>query len=91
MGVGCWIAFLVGRIAKGWKYYPEVSLGLLAYGVQSFFSISTPGVLPVVFLMGALATIKPQEQKIESQEKAMAVALAVTIGLVAVLVGNLVF
>ena len=91
VGVGCWIAFLVGRIAKGWKHYPEVSLGLLAYGVQSFFSISTPGVLPVVFLMGALATIKPQEQKIESQEKAMAVALAVVIGLVAVLVGNLVF
>ena len=54
MGLGAWLAFLEVHIRRGMRTQPGIAAAVLAYAVQAAFSISMPGVLPLVFVLGAL-------------------------------------
>ena len=55
LGALCWAAFWLSRIRRGLRVNPAFALGLLAYTVQSLFSISFPGAVPLAFLFAAFA------------------------------------
>ena len=54
VGLGAWLAFLEVHIRRGMRTQPGIAAAVLAYAVQAAFSISMPGVLPLVFVLGAL-------------------------------------
>lgn len=54
LGLLCWCGFCVTSLRRGFRTNPAVGAALLAYMVQSFFSISMPGVFPLVFVLAAL-------------------------------------
>lgn len=54
-GLVCWCGFLAAAVWKGLKNNPPLGAAVAAYAVQSFFSISMPGVFPLVFVLAALA------------------------------------
>ncbi len=54
VGLVCWCGFLVSSVRRGWRRQPELSAAIVGYGVQSFFSISMPGALPLVFVLAGL-------------------------------------
>ena len=59
VGLAAWLAFLAGHIRRGLRTAPGLALAVFGYAVQAFFSISMPGVLPLVFVLAALC-VKPQ-------------------------------
>lgn len=59
LGLICWCGFLFTAICRGIRNQPAVAVALVGYGVQSFFSISMPGALPLVFVLAAVAGLKP--------------------------------
>ncbi len=67
VGLVRWTGFLFGRIKAAAKAYPGIALGLLGYAVQSFFGISMPAVLPLVFVFTAL--IEPNTPPQTAQSK----------------------
>lgn len=52
-GLLCWCVFLGTALLRGFKQNPPLAAALLGYAVQSFFSISMPGVLPLFFVLAA--------------------------------------
>lgn len=58
VGLAAWLAFLAGHIRRGLRTAPGLALAVFGYAVQAFFSISMPGVLPLVFVLAALC-VKP--------------------------------
>lgn len=54
VGLFCWCGFLFAAIRRGLRERPSMGAALLGYAVQSFFSISMPGVFPLVFVLAAL-------------------------------------
>ena len=54
VGLAAWLAFLVVSIRKGLRTAPGLAAAIFGYAVQAFFSISMPGVLPLVFVLAAL-------------------------------------
>lgn len=54
IGCVCWCGFLATALWRGWESRPILAAALLGYSVQSFFSISMPGVFPLVFVLAAL-------------------------------------
>ena len=58
-GLAAWLAFLAVSIRKGLRTAPGVAAAIFGYGVQAVFSISMPGVLPLVFVLAALCS-QPQ-------------------------------
>ena len=54
VGLAAWLAFLAGHIRRGLRTAPGLALAVFGYAVQAFFSISMPGVLPLVFVLAAL-------------------------------------
>lgn len=67
VGLVCWTGFLFGRIKAAAKAYPNIALGLLGYAVQSFFSISMPAVLPLVFVFAALVEPNTPPKTVQSK------------------------
>lgn len=64
LGLLCWCGFCVAALRRGFRNHPALGAALLAYIVQSFFSISMPGVFPLVFVLAGLAKPEPvTEQK----------------------------
>lgn len=59
VGLAAWLVFLAVHIRRGLRAAPGLAAAVLGYAVQAFFSISMPGVLPLVFVLAALCT-KPQ-------------------------------
>lgn len=57
LGLVCWCGFLATAIWRGFRKLPLVGAALLGYAVQSFFSISMPGVYPLVFVLAATANM----------------------------------
>lgn len=55
LGLLCWCGFCATALVRGFCNDPALAAALLGYFVQSFFSISMPGVLPLVFVLAALA------------------------------------
>lgn len=55
LGAGCWLLFWGARLRAGLRRQSPVVPALLAYGVQAFFSIDMPAVLPLAFVLAALA------------------------------------
>ena len=53
VGLAAWLAFLAGHIRRGLRTAPGLALAVFGYAVQAFFSISMPGVLPLVFVLAA--------------------------------------
>lgn len=69
-GLACWVGFLVCSIRRALCSAPELAAALLGYAVQAFFSISMPGVLPLVFVLAALAgPEQPQELPPQNQRQ----------------------
>ena len=58
-GLFCWCGFLFTALRRGFRNVPSLGAALLGYAVQSFFSISMPGVFPLVFVLAALAGPAP--------------------------------
>ena len=58
VGLGAWLAFLALHIRRGLQNQPGIAAAILAYAMQAAFSISMPGVLPLVFVLGALCWAK---------------------------------
>ena len=54
LGLLCWCGFLATALWRGFRRHPAVGAALLGYLVQSLFSISMPGVFPLVFVLAAL-------------------------------------
>lgn len=54
LGLLCWCGFWATTLWRSWKSRPLLAAALLGYLVQSFFSISMPGVFPLVFVLAAL-------------------------------------
>lgn len=59
VGLTSWLAFLGLHVRRGLRTAPGLAAAILGYAVQAFFSISMPGVLPLVFVLAALC-VKPQ-------------------------------
>lgn len=59
LGLLCWCGFCATAFWRGFRSRPALGSALLGYMVQSFFSISMPGVLPLVFVLAALADTAP--------------------------------
>lgn len=59
LGLLCWCGFCVTSLRRGFRTNPAVGAALLGYLVQSFFSISMPGVFPLVFVLAGLAKPEP--------------------------------
>lgn len=55
VGLICWCGFLVAAVRRGLHARPAVAAALTGYAVQSFFSISMPGTLPLVFVLAGVA------------------------------------
>lgn len=55
VGLVCWCGFLAAAIRRGMRARPAVAAALAGYAVQSFFSISMPGALPLVFVLAGVA------------------------------------
>ncbi len=81
VGLIAWCGFLGGRIKATAQSNPALSLGLMGYAVQSFFSISMPAVLPLVFVFAALP---PNQSKQKQGDSAWAVIGAAAIGVAAI-------
>lgn len=54
LGLVCWCGFFMTALVRGFRRHPAVGAALLGYLVQSLFSISMPGVFPLVFVLAAL-------------------------------------
>lgn len=59
VGLAAWLAFLAMHIRRGLRTAPGLAAAVFGYAVQASFSISMPGVLPLVFVLAALC-VKPQ-------------------------------
>ena len=55
LGLACWAGFWAVVLRRAAQSGPALAGALLGYLVQSLFSISMPGVLPLVFVLAALA------------------------------------
>ncbi len=71
-----WCGFLFGRIRACAKHCPAISLALLGYAVQSFFSISMPGVFPLVFVFAAIGSQRTLPSCCPSTQDKILVALS---------------
>lgn len=81
LGLVCWCGFCVTALLRGFRSRPALGAALLGYVVQSFFSISMPGVLPLVFVLAALAGTAPSPG---AQGKALRLAAGSTLLFVSV-------
>lgn len=59
LGLLCWCGFCATALIRGFRTRPALGAALLGYFVQSFFSISMPGVLPLVFVLAAQTGTAP--------------------------------
>ena len=57
VGLACWCGFLAAAVRRGLRARPAVAAALVGYAVQSFFSISMPGALPLVFVLAGVAVL----------------------------------
>lgn len=62
LGLICWCGFLAVALRRGFRIQPGIGAALLGYAVQSVFSISMPGVFPLVFVLAALVGKPPAPQ-----------------------------
>lgn len=63
LGLVCWCGFLLSAVVRGFRTYPAAAAALVGYAVQSFFSISMPGTLPIVFVLaGGIYCDKKEER-----------------------------
>lgn len=87
LGLFCWCGFALQGVIKAFWNHPALGAALTGYLVQSFFSISVPGVLPLFFVLAALAESAPAPRSRE-----IGVRLATGVGLLfAAMVSMLVF
>lgn len=63
LGLVCWLGFLVCSVRRALRCAPGLALAIAGYAVQAFFSISMPGVLPLVFVLAALAMPEQTEAR----------------------------
>ncbi len=54
LGLLCWCGFLATVLWRSCQSRPILAAAILGYMVQSFFSISMPGVFPLIFVLAAL-------------------------------------
>lgn len=59
LGAACWVAFLAAHIRAAVRTRPFAALTLAGYGVLAFFSLSTPMLLPLCFVVAAFAALPP--------------------------------
>ena len=75
VGLAAWLAFLAVSVRKGLRTAPGLAGAILGYAVQAFFSISMPGVLPLVFVLAALGS-QPQPLAARGWYRCLACAAA---------------
>ena len=92
LGLLAWLAFLAFSLRRGAAFAPGIAAAVLGYAVQAGFSISMPGVLPLVFVLAALCQKEqiPPSCRMEWRCAALAAACAVPFGIFAeILAGKL--
>ncbi len=92
LGLGAWLAFLAFSLRQGAAFAPGIAAAILGYAVQAGFSISMPGVLPLVFVLAALCQKEQtsRSRRMEWRCAALVAACAVPFGLFAeILAGKL--
>ncbi|MDO5602486.1 MAG: O-antigen ligase family protein, partial [Oscillospiraceae bacterium] len=76
LGALCWCGFWAGRIKDAVKAAGFVGPVLAAYAVQAFFSIDMPAVLPLAFVLAALARLPAAQPAPLEENKKMAIGTA---------------